>query len=63
VPSELAIEIEKNILCWWRRDLNLPRYLSKHEMPQNGWTETVELDGIDIPATVRRIRELGGYDG
>lgn len=58
VAGESAIAIEKEILRWWRIDLGLPKYLSKNEMPHRGWTETVDLDAIDIPATIARIREL-----
>jgi hypothetical protein len=54
----MALEIEKDILRWWRVELALPAYLSATEMPHRGWTETVDADAIDIPATVRRIEEL-----
>jgi hypothetical protein len=57
-PGELAVDIEKNILGWWRTDLGLPPFLGASEMPQTGWTETVDLDAIDIPATIQRIAEL-----
>lgn len=58
VLGEQALAIEKTIIDWWRTDLVLPPYLSKHEMPQGGWTETVDLDAIDIPATIARMQEL-----
>lgn len=58
VPGERAVVIEKDILSWWRTDLRLPPYLSKTEMPQFGWTETVDADAIDIPTTIARIRVL-----
>lgn len=58
VPGELAISIEIDILDDWRSGLDLPPYLSRHEMPQSGWTETVDADAIDIPATIARIRAL-----
>lgn len=60
VSGELAVKIEKTVLAGWRTDLGLPRYLGKNEMPQGGWTETVDADAIDIPATVARIRALAG---
>lgn len=58
VPGAQAPPIERAILAWWRNDLALPPYLSKNEMPQAGWTETVDADAIDIPATIARIRTL-----
>lgn len=58
MPGELAVAIEKDILRWWRSDLGLPPFLSAQEMPQRGWTETVDLDAVDILATIERIRIL-----
>lgn len=58
VPGEQATAIEKNILSWWRKDLDLPHYLSRSEMPQGGWTETVDADAVDILATIARVRTL-----
>lgn len=53
----LALEIEQNILDWWRADQALPIFLASEEMPQGGWTETVELE-LDLAATMRRINML-----
>lgn len=58
VPGNVAPRIEDAILVWWRTDLGLPPYLSRTEMPQGGWTETVDASGIDLAATIARIREL-----
>lgn len=58
VPGDRAVSIERAILSWWRTGLGLPRYLGSDEMPQNGWTETVDADAIDIPATIARIHQL-----
>lgn len=58
VPGPLALEVERGVLVWWRKDLGLPPHLSKKEMPKRGWTETVGLDEIDIPTTIRRMCDL-----
>jgi hypothetical protein len=58
VPGELALAVEDNILNWWRAELALPAYLGKQEMPQGGWTETVDSAEIDLAATIRRIESL-----
>jgi hypothetical protein len=58
VPGELALMIEKDVLDWWRAELGLPLHLGKLEMPQGGWTETVDSSEIDLAATVRRIQKL-----
>ncbi len=57
VPGELALSIEKEILDWWRGELALPVYLGRQEMPQGGWTETVDSTEIDLAATIRRIHD------
>lgn len=43
-----AFEIEQDILAWWRNELGLPVYLSKSEMPQGGFTETVDANELDL---------------
>lgn len=58
VPGKLALAIEKDVLDWWRTDLALPIHLGKQEMPQGGWTETVDSTEIDLAATIQRIRNL-----
>lgn len=58
MPGDAAVRTEKAIITHWRKDLGLPRYLGKHEMPQGGWTETVDADAISVPATIARIKEL-----
>lgn len=63
MPGMRAAAIEADILDWWRTDLGLPPYLSRVEMPQGGWTETVDLDAIDIPATIGRIKALATSTG
>lgn len=58
VPGAIAETIEASVLGWWRTSLGLPPFLSAREMPQGGWTETVDLDAIDLPATIRQIKKL-----
>jgi recombinational DNA repair protein (RecF pathway) len=43
-----AFEVEQEILAWWRNDLGLTTYLSSSEMPQGGFTETVDAGEIDL---------------
>jgi hypothetical protein len=58
VTAKAAIAIETDILRWWRGELGLPSYLSRGQMPQGGWTETVAAAGIDLAATVAHVCEL-----
>lgn len=58
VAAYAACAIEDDVLRWWRRNLRLPPYLKREQMPQGGWTETVALDSIDLAATVGHVCEL-----
>jgi hypothetical protein len=58
VSGQTALDIEEDILNWWRVELGLPAYLSPQEMPHGGHTETVEADCIDLLATMNRVRSL-----
>lgn len=58
VSAEMACVIEDDVLRWWRRELGLPSFLGRNQMPQGGWTETVAADRIDLAATVTRICNL-----
>jgi hypothetical protein len=53
-----AFAIEREILQWWRAKLSLPVHVKSPEMPQGGYTETVAMNRIDLPATVARVCEL-----
>jgi hypothetical protein len=58
VAGGAATAIEDDVLGWWRTGLGLPSYLSRDQMPQGGWTETVATARIDLAATVARLCEL-----
>lgn len=51
-----ALAIEDDVLTWWRVDLGLPVFVAQAKMPQGGYTETVDVRGIDLAATIRRVR-------
>ena len=56
--GEQAFELEQKILAWLRIELKLPPYLSKHEMPQRGETETVGSDSISLEELWAKVLEL-----
>lgn len=58
VTATSAAAIERNILEWWRGPLGLPSYLTRDQMPQAGWTETVATARVDLAATMTRICNL-----
>jgi hypothetical protein len=61
VPGEVALAIEKEILDWWRAELALAAYLGRQEMPQGGWTETVDAAEID-PRSHHQANPRSGRD-
>jgi hypothetical protein len=58
VTVRVATAIETDILRWWRGELGLPSYLERDQMPQGGWTETVDAGSVDLAATLTRICNL-----
>jgi recombinational DNA repair protein (RecF pathway) len=58
VDGNRAFEIEQEILMWWRNELNLPYYLSGKEMPQGGFTETVDANEIDLLTIWNNVEKL-----
>jgi hypothetical protein len=53
-----AFELEQNILDWLRKDKGLPPFLSESEMPQGGYTETVDASEIDLPTIWAKVEQL-----
>lgn len=46
--GELAFDLEQKVLTWIRQEKKLGIYLVKDQMPQGGWTETVDADEITL---------------
>jgi DNA-directed RNA polymerase subunit RPC12/RpoP len=53
-----AFNLEGKILHWLRYQKNLPPYLSIEQMPQAGWSETVDASEIDLPTIWSKVEEL-----
>jgi len=53
-----ATTVEEKLLKWIRQDLKLPPHLSKNLMKQFGYSETVDLEEIDIPRLLVKINEI-----
>jgi hypothetical protein len=53
-----ALELERKILEWFIKEKNLGPYLSRQDMSQGGWTETVDASEIDLPAIWAKVEEL-----
>jgi hypothetical protein len=58
VTAKSAVAIETDVLKSWRSTLGLRSYLTRSQMPQGRWTETVAAGRVDLPATVARICKL-----
>lgn len=57
VPAGRAAAVEAAMLEGWRR-AGMPSYLTRGQMPQGGWTETVALGRLDLAAEVTRLCKL-----
>ena len=53
-----AFQIEQKVLAWLRQDRQLAIYLSVFEMPQGGYTETIDASEIDLPTIWAKVEEL-----
>jgi hypothetical protein len=53
-----AFQVEQIILRWLRLDKRLGVYLSEFEMPQGGYSETVDASEIDLPTIWAKVEEL-----
>jgi len=53
-----AYLVEQKIIKWLRVEVGLSIYLSDNQMPQGGWTETVDANEIDLPTIWSKVEEL-----
>lgn len=56
--GSMAFEIEQLVIDWLRQENNLSPYLSANEMPQGGYSETVDASEIDLPTIWAKVEEL-----
>ena len=57
--AEDIYDLEQKTLKWLREDMGYPPHLSKEQMPQSGWTETVDADLISVPADTPHWFDMG----
>jgi hypothetical protein len=53
-----ASDIETSVLKWLRLQVGLPAFLSPKQMPQGGYTETVDASEIDLSTIWAKVEEL-----
>jgi hypothetical protein len=58
LTADKALFVEQLVLKWSREERGLPTFLSKEQMPQAGWTETVDASEIDLPTIWSKVEEL-----
>lgn len=56
--GEAAFLIEQEIILWLRKELNLGVYVLKEQMPQGGFSETVDALEIDLPTIWAKVKQL-----
>ena len=58
LSGKMAMDAENALLKWVRKDLKLPKHLTGELMKQFGYSETVNLDDIELPTLYRKITEI-----
>lgn len=53
-----AVTIERAVIAWWRNELKLPAACLPHQMPQGGYTETVDSRHVRLETIVLRVAEF-----
>lgn len=53
-----ALRVERGVIDWARNTLNLGPYLSREEMPQGGYSETLDASEVDLQTIWAKVQEL-----
>jgi hypothetical protein len=53
-----AFEVEGNVLHWLRYEKNLQPFLSIEQMPQAGWSETVDASEISLGVIWAKVEQF-----
>jgi hypothetical protein len=53
-----AFQVEQQVLVWLRQDKGLGIHLSKEQLPQGGYSETVDATEIELVAIWAKIEKL-----
>ena len=53
-----AFQVEQKVLNWLRQEKKLGVFLSESEMPQGGYSETVDATEIDLPTIWAKVEQL-----
>jgi hypothetical protein len=53
-----AFQLEQEVLTWLREKKGLKAHLSEFEMPQGGYSETVDASEIDLATIWVKVQQL-----
>jgi hypothetical protein len=53
-----AFEVESKVLHWLRYEKGLLSFLTAEQMPQAGWTETVDASDVDLPTIWKKVEQF-----
>ncbi len=53
-----AFRVEQEVLTWLYDEFGLTAYLTNEDMPQGGYTETVDASEIDLPTIWKKVETL-----
>jgi hypothetical protein len=56
--GQSAVEVEQMLISWLRDELGLQQFLAAEQMPQGGFTETIDASEIDLPTIWAKVEEL-----
>ncbi len=56
--ADEAFQVEQKVISWLRNDIKLGVFLSVSEMPQGGYTETIDASEIDLPTIWAKVEEF-----
>ena len=56
--GERAYEVEQEVFVWLSEKFGWTPYLTKLDMPQGGYTETIDAAEIDLPTIWAKVEEL-----
>jgi hypothetical protein len=58
VDGDSAFDVEQKVLLWLRTEKNLSSFCSREQMPQGGYTETVDASEIDLVTIWEMVEKL-----
>ncbi len=58
IDGDSAFQVEQKVLLWLRKKMGIGVYLNQEQMPQGGYTETVDASEIDLATIWAKVEQL-----